>query len=180
VLKEMVDPTAKLYPTPNTPKKVGDTWERKANLPLGPIGSYEVTYKCKYAGVEKEKDKIEVETAIVYTAPTAKDSPDGLLFRIKEGSKLTSVTEKDASKGFILYDPKTRRVESAEINIKLKGDLVVVIGGSDTKVELNQEQKTIIKTQETSFVNVKPVTPPVPDPKPPEPKPIDPKPPQKP
>ncbi|VTR93539.1 unnamed protein product [Gemmata massiliana] len=157
-LKEMVDPTAKLFP--DGAKKVGDSWEKKTSLNLGPIGSYELTYKLKYAGVDKEKDKLEVETVIVYTAP--KENPEGLLFRIKEGSKLTSDPAK--SKGTVLYDPKTKRIESAEINIGLKGDLIVVIGGTDTRVELTQEQKTIIKTQDKSYLEkaAVPVTPPAP------------------
>ncbi|MBP3960919.1 hypothetical protein J8F10_37330 [Gemmata sp. G18] len=157
-LKEMVDPTSKLFP--DGPKKVGESWEKKTSLNLGPIGSYELLYKLKYAAVEKEKDKIEVETAITYTAP--KENPEGLLFRIKEGSKLTSDPAK--SKGTVIYDPKTKRIESAEINITLKGDLIVVIGGTDTRVELTQEQKTIIKTQDKSYLEKAPapVTPPVP------------------
>jgi hypothetical protein len=92
------------------------------------IGSYDLTYKMKYVGVEKDKDKLEVETVVAYTAP--KDNPDGLLFRIKEGSKLAS--DPAGSKGTVLYDPKAGRIESAEINITLKGDLTVVIGGTDT------------------------------------------------
>lgn len=158
-LKEMVDPTAKLFP--DGPKKVGDTWEKKTALNLGPIGTYDLTYKLKYAGVEKEKDKLELETVIKYTAP--KDAPDALLFRIKEGSTLESVPA--GSKGTIIYDPKTQRIESAEINIKLDGKLTVVIGGTDTKVELDQQQTTTITTSDTSFVAPKaPVTPTTPTP----------------
>jgi hypothetical protein len=74
-----------------------------------------------------------------------------LLFRIKEGSKLDSVA--DGSKGVIYYDPKNQRIDEATINIKLKGELIVVIGGTDTKVELTQEQKTIIRTSDTSLMN---------------------------
>ena len=90
-LKEMTDPTYKLLP--DGAKKKGDKWEKKSNLNLGPIGAYELTYKFTYAepdkeGDKKDFDKIEVETAINYTAP--KDTTEGLLFRIKEGSKLTS------------------------------------------------------------------------------------------
>ncbi len=162
VLKEMVDPTAKLFP--DTAKKVGDTWEKKTNLDLGPIGNYELVYKLKYAAMEKDKDKIEIETVITYTAP--KGNPDGLLFRIKEGSKLTS--DPAGSKGTVVYDPKTKRIESAEINITLKGDLIVIIGGTDTRVELTQIQKTVIKTQETSYIAPKVVTPPVVPPVPPK------------
>ncbi|AWM36140.1 hypothetical protein GobsT_60910 [Gemmata obscuriglobus] len=157
-LKEMVDPTAKLFP--DGAKKVGDTWEKKTTLNLGPIGTYDLTYKLKYAAVEKEKDKLELETVIKYTAP--KDSPDGLLFRIKEGSTLESVPA--GSKGIIIYDPKTQRIESAEINIKLDGKLTVVIGNTDTKVELDQQQTTTITTSDTSYVTAKPTTPTTPTP----------------
>ncbi|MDY3562319.1 DUF6263 family protein [Gemmata sp. JC673] len=157
-LKEMVDPTAKLFP--DGAKKVGDTWEKKTTLNLGPIGTYDLTYKLKYAAVEKEKDKLELETVIKYTAP--KDSPDGLLFRIKEGSTLESVPA--GSKGTIIYDPKTQRIESAEINIKLDGKLTVVIGNTDTKVELDQQQTTTITTSDTSYVAAKPTTPTTPTP----------------
>jgi hypothetical protein len=158
-LKEMTDPTYKLLP--DGPKKKGDKWEKKTNLNLGPIGTYELTYKFTYAEPEKEGpkkdfDKITVETLINYTAP--KDTTEGLLFRIKEGSKLTS--DPAGSTGVVYYDPKNQRIDEATINIKLKGDLVVVIGGTDTKVELTQEQKTVIKTQDTSFLTPKKDEPP--------------------
>ena len=159
-LKEMVDPTAKLFPPDGAPKKVGDTWENKTTLKLGPIGTYDLTYKVKYAAVEKEKDKLEVETVIKYTAP--KENPDALLFRIKDGSTLESVPA--GSKGTVIYDPKTQRIESAEINVKLDGKLTVVIGGTDTKVELDQQQTTTITTSDTSYVTPKaPTTPPMPE-----------------
>ncbi len=151
-LKEMVDPTFKMYP--DAPKKKGEAWERTAKLPLGPIGTYDVTYKFKYAEPEKEGpnkdfDKIDVETVIAYTPP--KDGADGLLFKIKDvGTKLASVPE--GSKGVVYYDPKNQRIAEATINIKLKGELAVVIGGADTKVELSQEQKTVIRTRDTSFL----------------------------
>ncbi|MBN9122388.1 MAG: hypothetical protein J0I06_25145 [Planctomycetes bacterium] len=162
-LKEMTDPTYKLLP--DAPKKKGDKWEKKTNLNLGPIGSYELTYKFTYLepdkeGAKKDFDKIEVETVINYTAP--KDTTEGLLFRIKEGSKLTS--DPAGSKGVVYYDPRNHRIDEATINIKLKGDLVVVIGGTDTKVELTQEQKTTIKTSDTSFIAPKAPTPPPPPP----------------
>jgi hypothetical protein len=157
-LKEMTDPTYKLFP--ETPKKKTDKWEKKTNLNLGPIGSYELTYKFTYLepdkeGDKKDFDKIEVETVINYTAP--KEGTDGLLFRIKDGSKLTS--DPAGSKGVVYYDPKNQRIAEATINIKLKGDLIVVIGGTDTKVELTQEQKTVIKTADTSFLAPKVPTP---------------------
>ena len=81
---------------------------------------------------------------------------EGLLFRIKSGS-LQTVPEDEKSKtnGTILYNPKTGRMESAKISIKLKGKLTVTIGDTDTKVELEQVQKTSIKTQDASFLQKK-------------------------
>jgi hypothetical protein len=168
-LKEMTDPTYKLFP--DGPKKKGDKWEKKSTLDLGPIGSYELTYKFTFAepdkeGERKDFDRIEVETVINYTAP--KVNTEGLLFRIKEGSKLTS--DPAASKGVVYYDPKNQRIPYAELKIKLKGDLTVVIGGTDTKVELTQEQTTTIKTADTSFYTPAPKTTTPPPPPPPPPK----------
>lgn len=153
-VKQMCDPTFGLIP--DAPKKIGESWKKESTLNLGPIGSYTVTYNFKYVAVggdaDKEKkgfDKIEVDTTLVYTAP--KPGMEGLLFRIKEG-KLTST---NPTKGVVWYDPKAGRIDSAEIVLKLTGDLTVTIGGTDTKVELNQEQKTTIKTQDTSFITPK-------------------------
>jgi hypothetical protein len=151
-LAEMIDPTAKLFP--DKAVKPGDTWEKKTTLTLGPIGTYDLTYKIKYEKVEKEKDVLSVDTVLSYKAP--EDGADGLLFRIKKGSTLTSVNEKDDSKGTVIYDPKAGRIESAEIKVKLKGDLLVTVGNTDTKVELEQTQKTSIKTADASFVTAKP------------------------
>ncbi len=158
-LKQMCDPT--LGVTPDAPKKAGDSWEKKSVLNLGPIGTFDVTYKFKFVGpdaAQKDMDKIEVETALVYNAPKEDPAAGGLLFRIKEG-KLTQPTpapgEPPAPKGTILYNTKTQRVESADITLKLKGELTVAIGGTDTKVELNQEQKTSLKTRDTTFIEKK-------------------------
>jgi len=169
-LKQMVDPTYNIFPDNGVAKKVNETWEKKSTLNLGPIGTYELTYKLKYLGVEKDKDKIEIETVINFTPPA---NPGPLLFQIKAGSTMTSIPA--GSKGEILYDPKTQRIESAVIRIKLQGNLTVAIGNTDTKVELTLEQTTTIKTQATSYLTPAaptppmPGTPPVPPPTPPVP-----------
>jgi hypothetical protein len=161
-LKEMTDPTYKLLP--DAPKKPGDKWEKKSTLNLGPLGSYDLTYKFTYVGPEKEGpkkdlDKIDVETVINYTAP--KTPTEGLLFRIKEGSTLTSVPPAPADpKSVVYYDPKKQRIDEATIFIKVKGNLIVVIGNTDTKVELTQEQKTTIKSSDHSLMTPKKEEPP--------------------
>lgn len=147
-LKQMADPTYGL--APDQPKAANESWEKKQTLSLGPIGSYEVTYKFTYKGkdpTQKEWDRIEVGTSLVYKAPT--ENTEGLLFRIKAGN----LTSENPEPGVILYNPKAGRIEKATIKLKIKGDLTVVIGGMETKVELSQEQTTTIDTSDKSLLS---------------------------
>ncbi len=160
-LKQMCDPT--FYLVPDSPRKPGDTWEKKAAISLGPIGKYEVTYKFKYVGPgteegKKEYDKIEVETDLTYTVPK-EPGTDGLFFRIKEGKlEQPKGMGEQPPKGVIYYDPKTQRIVSAEITLKLKGELTVNIGATDSKVEIYQEQKTTLRTGDSSFLSSPPTS----------------------
>src|SRR5206468_2844747 len=47
-LKQMVDPTYNIFPDNGAVKKKDEVWEKKSVLNLGPIGTYELTYKMKY------------------------------------------------------------------------------------------------------------------------------------
>jgi Family of unknown function (DUF6263) len=150
-LKDMCDPSLKLVP--DAPKKVGESWKREGTLNLGPIGKYKVTYDFKYRGPATEADKkdmdvIDLETTMTYEAPP-KDSPDGagLLFRINAGT----LKNEGPGKGVIYYNTKAQRPESAEVNLKLKGELTVNIGGADTKVELEMTQKTLVRYGDASL-----------------------------
>jgi len=157
-LKEMSDPLVGL--TPPAEKAVNESWEKKATLPLGPIGSYDRTLKFTYKGkdaTQKELDRVDVDVNLAYKTPTA--DADGLLFRIKGGN--LGVDDKDKKPGEYLYNPKTGRLDSAKIAVNMKGKLTVSIGTTETEVELAQEQTTEIKTQDTSFVAPK-AAPPVP------------------
>jgi hypothetical protein len=146
-VKQMSDPSFGMLPGKDVKKD--ETWEKKAPLNLGPIGSYDLTYKFKYLGkdaVQKENDRVEVITDLKYTAP--KETGDGLLFRIKGGT-LESIEPKP---GFILFDGKTGRIVQSQIAAKLKGTLNVTVGGTDTTVDLYQEQTTTVNTKDTSYV----------------------------
>ncbi len=151
-LREMTDPALGI--TPPTEKAVNEKWEKKTTLSLGPIGSYERTFEYTYKGkdadpLKKELDRIEVKPTLTYKPPTG--GGDNLPFRIK-GGKLDT---KEVKQGYILYDPKLGRVKEAKINILMTGDLDVTIGTAETKVSLQQDQKTELETSDTSFVQKK-------------------------
>jgi hypothetical protein len=145
-VKQMVDPTLGMLP--ETPKHIGETWSSSSTLNLGPIGSYSVTYNFRYVGIEKQHNKIEVDSKLEYKAPKEMDST-GLLFRIKEGNLTSEPTEK----GIVLYNPRLGIIESADITLKIKGVLTVTIGMTDTKVELQQTQNSICKCSDISSLH---------------------------
>lgn len=151
-LKEMTDPSLGL--TPPAEKAVNEKWEKKTTLSLGPIGSYDRTFEYTYKGkdtdpLKKELDRIEVKPTLTYKPPTG--GGDNLPFRIK-GGKLDT---KEVKSGYILYDGKTGRVKEAKINVLMTGDLDVTIGTAETKVSLQQDQKTEMETSDSPFIQKK-------------------------
>jgi lipopolysaccharide export system protein LptA len=145
-LKQMADPTFALIP--DQPRAVKETWQKKIPMNLGPIGSYDVTYDFTYKERVKDDDIIEVKTKLEYKAPTG--DTEGQLFKIKSGKLGTDDKEKTPP-GEIKYNFKTGRVDEATIRFKLSGELTVTIGGTDTAVNLLQEQTTHIKTSDKSL-----------------------------
>ena len=72
-----------------------------------------------------------------------------------EGSEVVQLpadAKPDAKPNYILYNPKTGRIEESSVSVKLKGTLTVTIGGTDTTVELYQEQTTTVKTGDKTFL----------------------------
>ena len=125
------------------PVKKGDTWTKESKLNMGPIGSYNTTYKYTYEGKQDKMDKIKVDTTLIYQAP-APNASGGLPFQIKEAN----LQSKEAT-GTILFDKEKGRLDSSEMNLKLEGKLKIDIGGMATDVELSQTQKTTVKTSDT-------------------------------
>jgi hypothetical protein len=140
-LKEMAEPTFGIVP--NEPVTKGKKWERKSTLDMGPIGTYENTYKYEYLGTTKgDEHKIKVTPILEYKEPAADVAQGGLPFRIVK-AKLTSTAPKDG--GTILFDGKTGRLVKSEVKVELKGDLTIEIGGTKTPVSLSQTQTSIVK-----------------------------------
>lgn len=151
-LRQMVNPTFGLNPPSQQP--VGGTWDNTTTMNLGPLGMYEMTTKYTYKGKDQTQtnlERIDVATSLKYIAPT--EQQDGLLFKIKGGT-LTSLdpTPEMAAKNFILYDPAAGRVVKSSMVVKLKGTLNVSIGGTDTTIDLTQEQTTTTESQDATFI----------------------------
>jgi hypothetical protein len=144
--KQMADPT--FAALPDHPVNKGATWERESNLDMGPIGKYKIKNVYTYEGPNKDKlERITVKSTLTYTKP---DKPGQLPFKIENAELKTK-----KSSGEILFDPKVGRVVSSKMDLEIGGTLDINIGGMTTKVELNQNQKTEVKTSDKAFISKK-------------------------
>lgn len=152
-MKQMADPTFGVIP--KEAKKVGDKWDRKVKLSLGPLGSYENTYTFTYKKQTGDVAEIDVAVALAYSLPTADPMGDALPFKIKKG-EIKQVTEGGAKNGgTITFDTKNGRITASDISVKMTGTLTLDIAGTTTDVSLTQDQTTTVKMQDKTFVTEK-------------------------
>jgi hypothetical protein len=147
-IKQMADPT--FGALPDKPVKDGEKWTRKNSLNMGPIGKYETDYTYTFQGKNKNDkyDRIKVETKLKYTPPDAKGQTQ-LPFKI---TKADLKSDKKGTTGTILFDTKEGRVVSSDLKLHLTGSLDIDIGGTTTKVTLDQTQTTTVKTTDKNPV----------------------------
>jgi len=143
-LKQMADPA--FASTPPKAVKKGDTWEKKSTLNMGPIGTYDTTYKYTYEGKQDKFDKIKVDTTLVYQPP-GPNAGGALPFQIKS-AKLDS----KGGTGTILFDNDKHRLDKSETKLTIAGKMTIGIGGMNTDVDLTQEQTTTVTTSDKNPV----------------------------
>jgi hypothetical protein len=143
-LKQMADPA--FASVPNKAVKKGDTWEKKSTLNMGPIGTYDTTYKYTYEGKEGKLDKIKVDTTLVY-GPPGPNAGGALPFQIKSAK-----IETKGATGSILFDNEKHRLEKSDTKLKLEGKMTISIGGMNTDVDLSQDQTTTVTTSDKNPV----------------------------
>jgi hypothetical protein len=143
-LKEMADPT--FASIPNKEVKKDETWSKDSKLDMGPIGTYDNTYKYTFVGKDDKDsklDKIKVETTLKYTPPTESGASNPLPFKIKSAN----LTSKNAG-GTIWFNTDKGRIDHSDTSLTLQGELNIEIGGQTTKVDLTQEQTTKVTTSD--------------------------------
>jgi hypothetical protein len=146
-LKQMADPAFAIVP--GKPVKKGETWTRNSKLTMGPIGTYDTTYKYTFDGTDP-KDKnlavIKIATDLKYSPPAA-GAATGLPFKILSAD----LKSKDGI-GTAQFDAQKGRLASLNMSLKLEGKLTIDIQGMNSEVQLNQEQTTQVKTTDENPV----------------------------
>jgi Family of unknown function (DUF6263) len=125
---------------PAGPVKTGDKWgqDKKAEAPLGPLGSFTLTRTYTYDGKEnydgKSVDKISFTGTATYTPPkTGEASP--LPFQVTKGD-----LKADDMKGTLYFDPAAGRVVASETSLRLKGNVSITVSGTPIDTEMQQDQ----------------------------------------
>jgi hypothetical protein len=148
-LKQMADPVFAV--APNRSVKPGDHWDRNLKLDMGPIGTYDTTYKYTFDGKDKDSNHYKIgETADVKYIPPSSDAAAGqgnLPFKIKKADLKTK-----EAKGQVLFDNDKGRVANSDLHVKMEGSLTIDINGMSTDVQLDQTQTTTVKTSDTNPV----------------------------
>jgi hypothetical protein len=121
-------------------------WQRKSELPLGPLGSFEVTKSYTYEGPAKApsgkaEEKIRFQGEAKYSLPAKTDGTPVLPFQVAKGD-----LRAENFKGDIFFDAAAGRLDSSDMTVTLKGNVSFAgQGGSgniDTEVSVEQTIKT--------------------------------------
>lgn len=145
-LKQMAEPTWGAFPTKAV--KVGDTWEKTSKLNLGPIGSYETTFKYTLKKSDGKLDTIDVTANLNYTKPS--DTKNGLPFAIKDATLKSTKGE-----GTATFDREAGYFKSSKLEMKLEGKLTIEVGGMETVVELKQDQTATVESSKDAPAGLK-------------------------
>jgi Family of unknown function (DUF6263) len=138
-LKNMAEPTWGAFPL-TAVKKGGNPWTKDSVLKLGPIGTYKTKTSYTYEGPDKGGEKIKVDSALTYEAPTEKA---GLPFVIKKAT----LSSKEGT-GTAIFDKAKGRFDSSTMKMKIEGTLLIEVGGMETEVALTQDQTATVKSMD--------------------------------
>jgi hypothetical protein len=123
----------------------GDGWARHSRLDMGPIGRYAVTHEYTHGGNDGPLTRFQIANVVFRYEPPAADKAGGLPFLVKNAN----LKGKGAT-GRVLFDTVKGRVDRSEVTLEIQGGMTLTVGGQDTEVELQQVQKTTLRTSDAS------------------------------
>jgi hypothetical protein len=132
---------------PDKPLAVGETWQRKDKMPLGPLGNVEVNTRYKLEDVRGSLARLSIGGEMKWTSGDDGMAPK-LPFKISDADIKT-----DKFDGIATFDLNKGRLESAQMNMSLKGSLTVAIADQKLTMDLKQQTQTV-----TKIVDKNPVT----------------------
>lgn len=126
---------------PNRPVEVGESWEHKLKLPLGPFGSITFNRSIKHAGRTPEPGaavKLEISGTAAYESPSG-DFP-GFPFKVTKGT-----FEFEDISGSATFDAVAGKLQSLVVKMQMTGKLTIEIGKSQQDVTITQRQTSTLR-----------------------------------
>ncbi len=136
-LKSFFDPF--FSPLPNRVVYPKEKWRRTNVQDLDSVGRYVTVHRYTYEGLEKNLDRIRVESSMTYCPPRFHQAELG--FKIVKGD-----LESKEYGGAIRFDRRLGRIVRSDVHLRLAGSMTIDIGGMEFSVELDQTQRSILKT----------------------------------
>jgi RNA polymerase sigma factor (sigma-70 family) len=128
---------------PPGPVRRGDSWVRKDDVDLGPLGRYRATHVYTYEGRDGRLDRITLETTLKDRRVRGAESR--LPFEVTGGN-----LERASGTGTILFDREAGRVVRLESELELEGQLDISTGGQKVGVNLHQRQRITVRATPTN------------------------------
>lgn len=120
--------------------KVGDTWDRKSSMSLGPMGKLTVDVNYKLAELNSAEANIEYTMKMKHDPSNKGDENSPIPFKI---SKMDVQTGK--SKGKLVFDVAKGRLKKGENEISMVIKMVADANGQEIEMEIHQEIKASMK-----------------------------------
>jgi Family of unknown function (DUF6263) len=128
---------------PKQPVAPGDRWTSSRTLDFGPIGRYIHDSRYTYQGNVGPLHEIRLDTSLTVRGPK-KGEESGLPFTIKSVNM-----ESTQGTGKILFDADKGRLHELTQSMGMTGTIVIEVGSTETRVDLEQTQTVRIRTMET-------------------------------
>lgn len=125
------------------PDKALKMWDRRSDINLGPLGSFDAkksyTMEGKQTVEGKSVDRIAFTAEAKYSGPTKMEGSP-FPFQVTKGD-----LKAEDYKGTLLFDPEAGRLVSLEESMKITGNVTISVSGSSFDTNVTQEQSITTK-----------------------------------
>lgn len=118
--------------SPGQNVRPGDTWKRKTEVSLGPIGDIIMNMTYRYEGPAGEDQKVTAKADMKYNPPPP--GAVGLPIAIKDADMKVEDFESE-----FRFDQKLGRLRTSTIRMEMTGNFTFTNNGTDIKVHVDQE-----------------------------------------
>jgi len=125
---------------PGKPVAVGDTWNRKTAVALGPLGNVEMKEAFKRDAVKGDIAAISQKADRTFKAG---DGDAGLPFKITKAD-----LKADKFNATHKFDTKLGRMTESKVDLEMSGDMTISVAGNSIDAKLSQKMKTTTEITE--------------------------------